>query len=447
MHLFSELRRREKEKNPIRAAVIGSGFFGSAVIRQLVRTPGITPAIIANRTPEKAAAALARTGVERDRILFCEDKKSARQAIEKGDYVVTSRLELPLELPEVEVVAETTGDPLVGCEIALAALRAGKHFVAANPETHATVGAILREEADRAGVVYSDMDGDQPGILKKLYDYVEGIGFKPVVAGNCKGVMKRYATPDTQADYCSKHPIKPWIATAAADGTKLNIEMCILANATGMRSPKLGMTGVETTLPTLLSDFEQKGLLERGPIVEYTLGIPVGVFVIGYHADPWVQEEMRYFKMGNGPHYLFFVPHVLCQYDAVPTIASAVIYREPAITPLKEKVMAEVLTFAKRDLETGQKLDGIGGFDCYGIIANHKTDRNDWLPIGLSGFARLKRPVRKDEPLRLSDVEMAESNVLIDLYYEQEAMLKKNRAGLFEAQLQKNQSGVATACF
>ena len=430
MHLFNELRKRQKNKNPIQTAVIGAGFFGSGVIRQLVRTPGITPSIIANRTPEKAAEALVRSGVDKSQIKFCNDTASAKKEISKVNYGITPHLELPLELPEIEVVAETTGNILVGAELAFKSLQAKKHFVAANPETQATVGAILREEADRNGVIYSDMDGDQPGILKKLYDYVEGIGFLPVVAGNCKGVMKRYATPHSQAAFCSENPIKPWIATAAADGTKLNIEMCLMANATGMVTPKVGMTGVETSLDTILQDFDKRGLLGRGRIVEYTLGIPIGVFIIGYNSDPWIQEEMQYFKMGKGPYYLFYSPHVLCQYDAVPSIASAVIDHEPVITPEKNLV-TEVATFTKRDVEEDRLLDGIGGFDCYGMIVNREEKNRGLLPIGLSEFVRMKRAISKDEPVSWSDVEITENNFLIELYHQQESKLSP-RLKVFE---------------
>lgn len=425
MHLFNELKKREKDKNPICAGIIGAGFFGAGVIRQLVHAPGITPCIVANRTPEKAVDALLQSGVPKDRIQMCHDKASAEKAMDEGRYAVTSHLELPLEIDRVEVISETTGNILVGTEMAYKSILAGKHFVSANPETQATVGAILREEADKAGVVYSDMDGDQPGIVKRLYDYVEGIGFTPVVAGNCKGVMKRYATPETQAAYCRENPIKPWIATAAADGTKLNIEMCLMSNAVGMLTPNIGMTGVQTTLETLVQDFEKKGLLGRGPMVEYTLGIPVGVFVIGYNEDPWIQKDMEYFKMGKGPYYLFFSPHVLCQMDAVPSLAEAVLFHEAVITPLPDPV-TDVITFAKRGLEAGQSLDGIGGFDCYGMIINRK-EKSDWLPIGLSEFTRMKHSVGKDEPLRWSDVELIESNFLIDLYHQQDTRLKERR--------------------
>jgi len=426
MHLFRDLALREKEGNPVKVAVIGAGFFGSGLIRQLVHSEGIHPVIIANRTIERVLEALQRSGVPSSKITVCSDVSPARRAIEQGQYVVTGDLNLPYQMDGIEVVAETTGDMIVGAASALKAIQSGKHFVAANPEVQATLGAILRFQADQAGVIYSDMDGDQPGYIQKLIEQTRGAGFLPIVGGNCKGVMKRYATPETQAAYCKENNIKPWIATAAADGTKLSMEMCILANANGFIPAVPGMTGVQTSLDNLLTDFERAGLLDKGGIVEYTLGIPVGTFVIAHNDDPWVASEMQYFKMGKGPHYLFFSPHVLCQYESVPSIAEAALYGSAVITPLAENQATEVIAYAKKDLDKDRRLDGIGGFDCYGqIVSRRDYLAQGLLPIGLAEFARLKNRVAKDAPIRFSDVDIEENNIITRLREEQEQLFKQ----------------------
>ncbi|HTL46592.1 MAG TPA: NAD(P)-dependent oxidoreductase [Verrucomicrobiae bacterium] len=425
---FRDLQKRAKANDPIQVGIVGAGFLGSGVLYQILRTPGMRVPVIANRTPHKAVEALLAAGVKAADIRVCASAGEARSALDEGLTVVTPALSLlPHEFPEIDVVVETTGDVLFGTEVALRTIEAKKHFVASNPETQGTVGCILKRRAEAAGVVYSDADGDQGGILKRLYDYCAGIGFEPVVAGNCKGVMKRYATPETQAAYAKAYGIQPWIATAAADGTKLNFEMCIFANATGMLPAKPGMTGPETSLETLLRDFEEKGLLDRGPIIEYTMGIPVGVFIIALNRDARVRSEMNYFKMGDGPHYLFFHPRVLCQYDAVPGIAEAVLYGEEVISPGKTLV-AEMATYAKRPLSSGQQLDGIGGFDCYGMVVDQKESAaGDFLPVGLSGYARLTRNLEKDEPLRVADIEWTEDNALIRLWKEQTELFSRRQ--------------------
>ena len=420
MSIFVDLRRRQRAGDPIRVAVVGTGFFGGGLVRRMARMPGFKPIVAANRTLDRAVAALRAAGVDGSGIRVCDDPETARASLDDGLYVATSRLDLPAQIEAVDVIMEATGDVLVGAEIALAAIRGGKHIVAANPETQATVGPILKLMADEAGVIYSDVDGDQPGILKNLYDYCVGLGLEPIVAGNCKGVLKRYATPETQTAFAEANGLKPWIASAAADGTKLNIEMAVVANATGMLPAVRGMVGPQTTLEGVVADFERLGLFERGPIVEYTLGIPNGVFVVVRSDDPEVRREFRYLKLGDGPHYLLYRPHVLVHYEAPLSAAEAVLYGAATIAPDGPPV-AEVVTVAKRDLTAGRRLDGIGGFDCYGLIARADEARAEGLvPIGLAGDARLTRDVAKDEPITRDAVVFEEENLVLDLRRQQD---------------------------
>jgi predicted homoserine dehydrogenase-like protein len=246
----------------------------------------------------------------------------------------------------------------------------------------------------------------------------------PIVAGNCKGVLKRYATPETQAAFAQAHNLKPWIASAAADGTKLNIEMAVVANATGMAPTVRGMAGPQTTLETVLADLDRLGLLEHGPIVEYTLGIPNGVFVIVHSDDPEVRSDFRYLKMGDGPYYLLYRPHVLIHYEAPLSAAEAVLHGAATITPAGAPV-AEVAAFAKQDLPAGRRLDGIGGFDCYGLIVRAEDAQAErLLPIGLAAFARLTRPIAKDEPIPYDAIELEEENVVTELRRQQDDLFK-----------------------
>lgn len=429
MHIFADLERREARLGrPILVGVVGAGFLGGGLVRHLSKIRGMRPAVVSNRTPEKAERALVEAGVEPSRIVRTDDQEAARRAIEAGASVVARDLTLPARVPGVDVIMEATGTLHVGTEIALASIENGKHIVEANPEVQVTVGAILKEKADVAGVIYSDIDGDQPGIIMNLLRYAAGLGLEPVVAGNCKGVMKRYATPQTQEAFATDAGISPWIATAAADGTKLNLEMAIVANATGMRPARAGMFGPETALESLLGDFRRQGLLSAGPIVEYTLGIPSGVFVIARSDDPGVRKEFRYLKMGDGPEYLFYRPYVLCQFEAPLTAAEAVLYRTATLAPRAVPV-TDVATHAKRDLRGGERLEGIGGEKHYGLIVDSETlERENALPLGLAEYAELRRDVAKDELVRRDDVVLDEDAIVVRLRGEQEAHLASRRA-------------------
>lgn len=423
MLILEELKKRQEAGNPVRIAVIGTGFFGGSWVRQLARTPGFVVSVVSNRTISKATECLKRAGFDERQIKIAKEPSEAQEALDRGLTVVTDSITLPSYLRSIDVVCDATGDVLAGAEIASTAIRMGKHVVAANPETQCTVGHILKKQADEAGVVYTDIDGDQPGILKNLYDMCKGMGFIPVAAVNCKGVMKRYATPQTQEVFAKENGIRPWIATAAADGTKLNIEMAIVANSTGMLPAKTGMHGIQTTLQNAVADFERQGLLSNGPIVDYTLGIPTGVFVIAFNDEPSVRWEFRYLKMGDGPFYLFYYPYVFCHFTAAFSLGEAALFGRPTIAPAGGVPIAEVATFAKRGLTAGKQLDGIGGFDCVGLIAEAEKAREErWLPIGLAPFARLIRDISQDEPIRYDDVEFSEDNLLLDLRKQQDAL-------------------------
>jgi predicted homoserine dehydrogenase-like protein len=423
MSIFTDLQRRQLAGRPIRVAVVGTGYFGGALVRQMAKMPGLVPAVAANRTLERAVAALRSAGVDPSLIRLCDDAGPAQAALDEGCYVATRSLDLPAHIDGIDVVMEATGDMLVGARVALEAIRRGKHIVAANTEVQATVGPILKSKADAAGVVYSDVDGDQPGILKGLYDYCSALGLTPLVAGNCKGVLKRYATPESQAAFARAHGLQPWLATAAADGTKLNFEMAVVANATGMLPARTGMVGPETTLEAVLDDLDRHRLLSQGPIVEYTLGIPRGVFLVVHSDDPVDHRELAYCRMGDGPNYLIYRPHVLIHYEAPLSAAEAVLCQAATIAP-RDALVTDVVTFAKRDLKAGARLDGIGGFDCYGLIAPADETRvNGLLPTGLAGYARLTRNVTKDEPIRRDAVVFEEDNLVLRLRRQQDAML------------------------
>src|SRR5204862_3456846 len=136
-----------------------------------------------------------------------------------------------------------------------------------------------------------------------------------------------------------------------------------------------------------------------GPYVDYAHGLGSGVFAVVVSHDPEVRGDFRYLKMGEGPYYLFHRPQVLIHYQAPRSILRAARRHTPTVAPRGAPV-AETIAFAKRDLEAGRPLDGIGGFDTYGLIVRaEEAAAEQLLPVGLANYARLCRPIRKDEPI------------------------------------------------
>ena len=105
-----------------------------------------------------------------------------------------------------------------------------------NAETDAAVGPMLKVYADRAGVVYTYTDGDEPGVAMNLYRFVESIGYQPVLMGQIKGFLNRYRNPDTQRGFAEKHKQKPAMVGLVRGRIEALPRVAIIGNATGFRS-------------------------------------------------------------------------------------------------------------------------------------------------------------------------------------------------------------------
>jgi predicted homoserine dehydrogenase-like protein len=130
--------------------------------------------------------------------------------------------------------------------------------------------------------------------------------------------------------------------------------------------------------------------------------------------------------MGDGPDYLFFRPYHLLHFEAAWTIAEVVLDRRPIAAPSASPV-AEVLAVAKKPLEAGEVLDGIGGYACYGHIDTVEGGAG-MLPIGLAEHARVTRPVARDEAVPLDAVELDDDALLVRLHRDQQRLLAGDRA-------------------
>jgi predicted homoserine dehydrogenase-like protein len=158
-----------------------------------------------------------------------------------------------------------------------------------------------------------------------------------------------------------------------------------------------------------------------GGIVDYSVGAAphTGGFVVVYEDNPYKKTQLAYYKLGDGPFYVFYTPFHLPHIQLPSTIARAVIHSDPTVTPLAGP-SCEVVTVAKRPLKAGERLDGIGGFCSYGLIENHATARAaNALPIALSENCVLVRDIAKDEVVAFSDVTMPASRLSDELWREQ----------------------------
>jgi predicted homoserine dehydrogenase-like protein len=376
---------------------------------------------ISNRTVSKAERAYREADIESAK--FVETVSQLENAIARDQYAITDDAMLLCQADNIDAVIESTGEVEFGAQVTMEAIEYHKHIILMNAELDATVGPILKTYADRAGVVITNADGDQPGVMMNLVRFVKTIGYNPVLAGNIKGLQDHYRPPETQKGFAAQHSITPQMATSFADGTKISMENAIVANATGFKTGKRGMYGPECShVSQAVNLFPLEQLLDGG-LVDYILGAEPGpgVFVLGYNEEPVRQGYMKYFKMGDGPLYVFYTPYHLPHLEVPLTVARAVLFQDAAVAPLEGPV-CDVITVAKQDLKDGEVLDGIGGFTCYGAIENSEVCREEnFLPMGLSQGCRLKRNVSRDEAITYADVDLPRDRLCDRLRSEQDA--------------------------
>ncbi len=421
MHLYRELRRRHQYGRIIKVIVSGIGSMGRGIALQLRAMSGMEPAILVNRSIERAVDAWLAAGVPRDEIVVSDDPRLLEIAVEQGMACVSRDVSAALSVRGIEVLVEATGTVAPAARSVLSAINCGKHVVVMNAELDATLGCYLAERARQQGVVYGYADGDQPGVLMRVLEWVDLHGFEIVAAVNCKGFMDVRATPESSAAWAARMKTSPKMVCAFTDGTKMNLENAILANATGLVPEVRGMHGVRTNQRDAVRDFAQ-ALGHRG-VVDYSLGgdFGGGVFVIGRCTD-WerVGHYFDYLKMGVGPDYMFFRPYHLCHLETPLSVAEAVIYREPTIAPRGAPV-ADVIAVAKHDLKPGDVLDGIGGFKAYGQVDTIARGR-DFVPCGLMEGAVIVKAVAADEPIPKDAVEFQAGDYALNLRYLQETL-------------------------
>lgn len=423
------LARREAEGKPIRVGIVGAGFQGAAIVRQIVRSVrGMRVVALANRHMDPAIRAFSDIGID---PLRCGNRRAIEAAIASGHPAVTEDAIGLAGADGIDVLVEVTGSVDYAAAVVLTAIGAGKHVVQMNAELDGTIGPILKARADEAGVIFSFSDGDQPGVQMNLYRFVAGLGVRPVLCGNIKGLHDPYRNPETQRGFAEKWGQRPAMVASFADGTKISFEQAIVANGTGMKVARRGMIGPDFSggdpyaplvpLEETISAFADYLEAEGSGLVDYVVGARPGpgVFVLGTHEDPRQQHFLNLYKLGTGPYYCFHTPYHLCHFEVPNSVARAALFGDAVLAP-RGRPRVGVIAVAKKDLAPGDVIAEFGGFEAYGVAENSEVIARDrLLPMGIALGCRLVRPVKKDAALSFSDVEVPPGRVVDALYAEQ----------------------------
>jgi predicted homoserine dehydrogenase-like protein len=328
----------------------------------------------------------------------------------------------------IDIVTDVTPSAAVGAETAYACVRNGKDVVLINIEADVTVGRILHHLANQAGQLYTVSSGDEPGCLIDLWDFVNSLGYEPIVIGKGKNnPLDPSANPDTVAESARKADKDPYQVASYVDGTKTMFEMACAANATGCPPMRPGMCGPHATLETVSQVFalEEDGGIAKFPgAVDFVQGSSMagGVFVTVRIQDERIRADLEYLKVGKGKYYTFFRPYHLWFLEAPISIARAALYRQKTLVPL-DRPVAEVMAVAKSDLHPGESLDEFGGYTFYGVMDRAEACRAaNALPVGLAPGAVMVRAVQQGKTITWEDVRLDEDSTLVRLRRQQDGM-------------------------
>ena len=423
MNLYAKLRQREQ--NPLRIGVIGAGKFGAMYIAQVPRTPGVHLVGIADLSPANAKENLQRVGWEPSRY----DASSLEKALKESRTHVSDDWQALVAHPGIDIVIESTGNPLAAVEHALAAFRNGKHVVMVTVEADAFCGPLLAKKAAEAGVVYSLAYGDQPAIICDLVDWARTAGFPVVAAGRGHKWLPHFAqsTPETVWGHYGLTPeqaklggLNPKMFNSFLDGSKPSLETTAVCNATGLTPAPEGLLyppGSVDEIPALMRPRQEGGVLHhKGQVevisslrrdgTEIPYDIRFGVFVVFEAESEYIQRCFMEYGVKTDPsgrYACMYKRWHLIGLEVGISVASVGLRGEPTGCPTGWR--ADAVAVAKKNLLAGEILDGEGGYTVVGrLMPAAASLAQGCLPLGLAHGWKLLRPLAAGQPLRWSDV-------------------------------------------
>ena len=369
-------------KPRINVGVIGTGFVARHFTYELERRPGYRLAKVLTRRP----------------LDRCPD-------FPREDALTNS---LDALIAASDVVFECTGDAFYAARTIGRVLEAGKPVVTLNAEFHATIGS---EFVGRG--LLTEAEGDQPGCLAALAEDAVATGFTPLVFCNMKAFLNRYPAPEEMRYWAERQDYSIEMVTSFTDGTKVQIEQCLVANGQGAGIAKEDLIGLETG-DLKLAAAELGAAADRlgHPISEYILdrGLQHGVFIIARH-DPRQATALRNFKLGAGPYYVLIKDYCLVHLDVFKTLERVVRERRPLLNN-GALPRVSVASIAKRALRPGEVIErGCGSFELRGTCVNI-ADRPGHVPICLASRMHVQRRVEPGQLLTMADVELPETEAL-----------------------------------
>ena len=413
MFLHTKLENR---KEPIRVAFIGCGKFVSMFLAQYNHLDKIEIDSIVDINIDQAKKNCTNSGLNEEAINKINFSNSLDEILNRN----------------IEIFIEATGNPIIGTVHATKIIKNKKHLILVNVEADITCGKYLSDLAKDNNVICSMAYGDQPSLILEQIEWARLNGFEVVCAG--KGTKYHptfeYSTPDTVWGHYGltkkraeqESGMNPKMFNSFLCGDKSAIEMCAVSNAANLKCPINGLTFPPVGVYDIAKKMIPKnngGLLDFDGQVEVISSIDLekkdiandlrwGVYIVIKAKNDYVKNCFKDYGMvtdSSGNYSAIWRPYHYIGLELAQSIYSIAL--DNRATGYTKNYNADVASFAKKDLKTGEKLDGEGGFCVKGkLITSEKSKKEMILPLGLTDKAILKKNIKKDEVVKLDDVEL-----------------------------------------
>jgi len=167
----------------VRVGLVGVGDFGASLLAQSRTIPNLEICVVCDRDAGRMEAVVA-------------------SGLGTGDIVMTGDITED-GLPDFDVLVEATGHPQAAAAVAEWAIERGRHVVMASKEAAIVAGPILHEMARQKGVVYTEVEGDQPSLLIGLISWAKTLGLTVIAAGK-SSEYDFVLDDDDSVDWCGQ---------------------------------------------------------------------------------------------------------------------------------------------------------------------------------------------------------------------------------------------------
>ena len=412
MYLHSKLEEHEENIN---IAFIGCGKFISMFLSQYNHLKKINIDAIVDLDIEKAKSNCIKSGLAKEIIDNINFANSLDSILDRN----------------IEIVIEATGNPIVGTQHAYKVIQSKKHIIMVNVEADVLCGKYLSDLAKKNNVIYSMAYGDQPSLILEQIEWARLNGFFVTCAG--KGTKYHpsfeYSTPENVWDNYGLTPqeaknagMNPKMFNSFVTGDKSSIEMAAVVNSSGLKCPDNGLTyppvGVYEIANKLIPKNRGGHLDHEGQVevissidrnkIQIKNDLRWGVYIVIKAQNSYAKNCFKEYGMitdKSGDYSAIWRPYHYIGLELAQSIYSIALDQKP--TGHTKFFNAEVISVAKKDLHIGEILDGEGGFASRGKLVTARCSvENKYLPLGLTDGAKTKKSVKKDEYIKINDVEI-----------------------------------------